>query len=221
MFFPNLTRRKESDYHHTGGKFYADYTQNYEKISKDCLHRCIYCDILTEEMGGEGMQLDHFRPQKYFSDLKAHPCNLCLACPKCNRLKSDDWPCEKYKDSPSFVGGLGYLDPFNIDRSKYLRVDNDGQIKPKDGPVKYMIEKMFLNRQSRTQIRRRRLLAKKKEQLSASITKLMEQLLQDTKVVGSQSKDFSQRLEHILLLKRMLDESYLFTGPNTFFHAAK
>lgn len=153
------------------------------------------------------MHLDHFRPQFHFSDLETHPYNLYLACPKCNQLKSDDWPCSKVLNGPSFIGGVGYLDPFEHDPADYLEVDDEGQIIQKGGPVKYMIEKMLLNRQSRTQIRRRRLLLIKKEKISLSITNLMINLLQDMQAAGDENNNaFTKRLEHILSLKRRLDE---------------
>jgi hypothetical protein len=208
MFFPKLTRRSKEEYHHRGGGFYADYKQNHDKVAADCKHRCVYCDILTIEMGGEGMHLDHFRPQNHFKDLEAHPHNLYLACPKCNQLKSDDWPCSKDVGAPSFIGGIGYLDPFEHDPADYLEIDAGGLIIQKGGPVNYMIKRMLLNRQSRAQIRRRRLLAKKKEQLSSSVTRLIEKLLEDMQGAKNVNiKDFAERLAHILSLKKSLDES--------------
>lgn len=179
MFFPKLTRSPMSDYFSSRGGTYADYRRNKVQVSLDCKGRCVYCDILLEEIGGEGMHLDHFRPIAHFPKLETDPYNLMLACPKCNVLKSDDWPCDKNKNKPSFEGSIGYLDPFENGYAGYLEVNTDGEIVGVTGPIDYMIDKMLLNRLSRVQIRRRRVLQNKKAKLSGKITELMADLLTD------------------------------------------
>lgn len=206
MYFPKLTRRNETDYHVPGtANFYANYQEYREKVSEDCQHRCVYCDITSDENGGEGMQLDHFRPQNYFFALKSHPHNLYLACAKCNRLKTNDWPCGKNIGDPSFVGAIGYIDRFEHDPMQYLFVNDDGGIVQIDGPINYMIRKLSLNRLSRTQIRRRRIINKRKEVLSVNITKLMEKLLSDMREDRCEKSIYVEKLGEILALKRSLD----------------
>jgi hypothetical protein len=169
MFFPKLTRRKEEDYYSNRNYFYADYRENYTKIAEDCLNRCVYCDITILEYGGDEMHLDHFRPQEHFSELSTHPYNLYLSCPKCNGLKSSDWPCPKKNTSPTFIGRVGYIDRFSHDAALYLKVDSDGLIIPIAGPAAYMIKKMHLNRVSRLNVRRKRIIEEKKTGLLEGI----------------------------------------------------
>jgi hypothetical protein len=180
MFFPELIRRNENDYHNNRKQFYADYGENYSKVAEDCKHRCVYCDIKVEEFGGDEMQLDHFRPQKYFAHLETHPHNLHLSCPKCNVLKTSDWPCCKMNDdAPSFIGKIGYLDRFTHKAEDFLRVEEDGVIIPIAGPINYMIEKMKLNRPSRVNIRHKRKIGSKKTKLLEGIDNLINKVLQD------------------------------------------
>lgn len=176
MFFPKLKRRAEHEYHNTLGGFYADYRKNYKKVSEDCQHRCVYCDITVEESGGDEMHLDHFRPQEHFEELSTHPYNLYLACPKCNILKTSDWPSSKRPQGPTFVGRIGYLDRFNHDCNIFLRVEKDGRIIATSGPTEYMIKKMHLNRPSRINVRRKRFIEQRKTQLLKGILRLTENL---------------------------------------------
>ncbi|WP_368994912.1 HNH endonuclease [Pseudomonas protegens] len=176
MFFNKLTRHPEKDYHSNRGTFYADYRDNYSKISLDCEHKCVYCDISSEEYGGDEMHLDHFRPQEHFKDLATHPYNLYLSCPKCNILKTSDWPAPKKPKGPTFIGSIGYIDRFEHDCATFLKVDNDGYIVPISGPVKYMIVKMHLNRPSRVNVRRRRIIEHRKTMILAGILRLTEKL---------------------------------------------
>ncbi|WP_460158457.1 HNH endonuclease signature motif containing protein [Pseudomonas sp. S3_E11] len=176
MFFPKLIRRKEEEYYSNRNNFYADYRDNYKKIAEDCLNRCVYCDITTDEYGGDEMHLDHFRPQEHFDELSTHPYNLYLSCPKCNGLKTSDWPCPKKLGAPSFIGRIGYLDRFTHDPVIYLKVSQDGLIIPIAGPTDYMIKKMHLNRPSRVNIRRKRIIESKKTVLLNGILRLTSNL---------------------------------------------
>jgi hypothetical protein len=66
IFFPSLTRR--SQYSTTSqGSYHREYKKYRKEIQRDCLNRCVYCDGIEDEIGGEDvMQLDHFRPQQKF-----------------------------------------------------------------------------------------------------------------------------------------------------------
>ncbi|WP_019615119.1 HNH endonuclease [Psychromonas ossibalaenae] len=204
MFFPKLIRRSEEDYFNIRKKFYANYRDNYPKVKDDCKSRCVYCDITVKEYGGDNMQLDHFRPQEHFEHLETHPHNLYLSCPKCNVLKTSDWPCcKKTNDAPSFVGSIGYLDRFKHNADDYLRVEKDGTITHIAGPTNYMIMKMKLNRPSRTNIRRKRIIESQKTKLLIGINKLTEKLLQDSKSGKISMAQVPDRLENIRLLTTM------------------
>ncbi len=50
-------------------------------------NKCGYCEQKQEEM-----QVEHYRPQAHYDWLKDTWCNLLLACPKCNKYKSDCFP---------------------------------------------------------------------------------------------------------------------------------
>lgn len=176
MFFIKLTRHPEADYHSSRGEFYADYRKNYSKVALDCGQKCVYCDISVEEYGGDEMHLDHFRPQEYFTSLSTHPYNLYLSCPKCNILKTSDWPTPKTPAGPTFVGRVGYIDRFQHDCAEFLYVDRDGQIVPISGPIKYMIDKMHLNRPSRVNVRRKRIIEHRKTMILSGIQQLTAKL---------------------------------------------
>lgn len=154
MYFPELVRRKnyktKSD-----GKNYITYSTYYEEIAEDCQHRCVYCDVLIAELGGESMHLDHFRPQKHFLHLASDPTNLVLACPYCNQLKSDLWP---EKDGTSENGVNGFVDPFGCRLLDYFQVEDGGALLPLQPPAQYIIGILALNRPTRKQIRRARLI---------------------------------------------------------------
>ena len=176
MFFPKLTRKEASHYLNSKGVFYANYRANYDKVAEDCMHRCIYCDILLVEIGGEGMHLDHFRPQKHFPELSSNPFNLVLSCPKCNYLKSDDWPCGLSKPHLSFEGKLGYIDPFEVNPNDYLDVSENGEIVPRNGPINYMIMRLQLNRKNRCLTRRTRIIEEKEKILEEEIASLLSDI---------------------------------------------
>ncbi len=152
MYFPVISRRAAYMTKRDGTK-YASYSVYYDEIAQDCAQRCVYCDVLIEEVGGESMHLDHFRPQKHFPELENDPCNLVLACPRCNQLKSDWWP---EKEGTANGGLHGFVDPFEESMLKYFEVDDAGVLQPLSHPSKYMIGLMALNRPTRRNIRRAR-----------------------------------------------------------------
>lgn len=176
MFFNKLTRRPIADYHSNRGAFYADYRQNYSMVAVDCEEKCVYCDISIKEYGGDEMHLDHFRPQEHFIGLSTHPYNLYLSCPKCNILKTSDWPTSKSPNGQTFVGSIGYIDRFQHDCADFLYVDRDGFIVPVSGPTRYMIQKMHLNRPSRVNVRRTRIIEHRKTMILSGIQKLTAKL---------------------------------------------
>jgi 5-methylcytosine-specific restriction endonuclease McrA len=208
MFFPNLARRPANYYHNRNGVFYANYRENYIKIAEDCAQRCVYCDISIEEHGGDEMHLDHFRPQDYFSSLSQHPYNLHLACPKCNILKSSDWPCAKVQTAPSFIGGRGYLDRFTHNAINYLRVDSTGHIVAIGGPVNYMIGMLQLNRSSRVNTRRKRILDARRASLINGINRLTLKLEQDANHNKLTSEKIQKIQSLIFEMIKLLKSSY-------------
>ena len=180
LFFPVLRRQKLELYRNRDGKYYADYKSNYEKVSEDCLKRCVYCDATERECGGDRFSLDHFRPRKVFAEkfdgvLLTHPFNLYLSCQKCNVLKSSDWHgCQDTIDGYTYRDKKGYLDRFSTDPSEYLSVDSEGNIQAlkADGPVEYMIKKLHLNRPNRAYLRMKRIINQRVKLLVAELNDL-------------------------------------------------
>lgn len=176
MFYPKLIRKLSYDKNQFG-KYYK-YSYYREAILDDCKKRCVYCDIVLKEHGFEGMQLDHFRPQDYFKMLTNDPLNLVIACPKCNRLKSNHWPCDKNDPlKPSHDGNVGFLDPFNEDFSKYFEVHEDGILNSLSKPADYLIELLDLNRTSRVLLRRRRMQINKAIEMSEKVQEKLDILV--------------------------------------------
>ncbi|MDR6985386.1 hypothetical protein J2X32_004051 [Rheinheimera pacifica] len=204
MFFPKLKRQSVEKYHNANGRFYADYRRNYSKLEVDCCRRCVYCDVLLDEVGGEGMHVDHFRPKVHFEHLESDPFNLVLACPRCNGLKSDDWPAGK-STSDTYIENVGYIDYFNHDVSKYLRVDNLGYICELQPPVSYIVTRLDLNRKSRVLVRYKRLLNDKKNKISKEITSLLEDLEMLMNKQAITMEEASVKVRDIIALKKMLD----------------
>lgn len=155
LFFPLLSRR--TNYSRKRDGSYYLYEHYRKEVSEDCKFRCVYCDIHINECGGaESMHLDHFRPQIHFDHLLNDPHNLVLACPGCNRLKSDNWPAVGVDEC--YIGDEGFIDPFIMNRLEFLQIEEDGQVTGLKPPAKYQISLLQLNRRSRRLIRLWRLM---------------------------------------------------------------
>ncbi|MFT5308961.1 MAG: hypothetical protein ACI96V_002125 [Thalassolituus oleivorans] len=164
LFYPPLKRKDISKYCKPKGGFYLTYNckKNYENIAEDCQNRCVYCDAHIDECGGEPFSLDHFRPRDVFEKkfggiLTIHPFNLYLSCQKCNVLKTNDWKgCVNSEDGETYISGKGYIDRFKSNIFDYLRVNDEGEVVcvNDNGPAKYMIGRLLLNRTNRVYIRK-------------------------------------------------------------------
>ena len=175
MFFPALTRRADYRSPYSRGDFYADYKEYADEISEDCQHRCVYCDAtMSENMGGDNMQLDHFRPQKLFPELCCDPNNLVLSCPACNRLKSDHWPADK-SSGRSYSGIEGFIDPFSENRLMFFELVETGTILAKKDPAGYIIKLLCMDRPARRTLRKRRILRDEARTLLATARENMMQ----------------------------------------------
>ena len=187
MFYPRLSRR--SQYSSPGGRggLYADYKQYAAEIANDCQRRCVYCDAkISENMGGDAFQLDHFRPQYYFPHLKCDPKNLVLACPACNRFKWNHWPAGT-DTSETHVSGKGFIEPFNSDRLDYFEVNTSGHILSKQDPAAYIVKLLHLDRSARNNMRRRRI--------------IMEDIASLLKVIPSELESAADAFENEQLTK--------------------
>lgn len=162
-FFPEIIRCKNYEKKPCGS--YYGYSRYHDQISLDCLHRCVYCDILITEAGGEDCALDHFRPQEKFPGLKNDPNNLVISCAKCNRLKSKHWPMP-IDQAHTHDGNSGFIDPFVVKRQDYFQIEQSGEIVSLQPPSAYLIKLLNLNRPTRVSIRKKRI-------LEARISKLL------------------------------------------------
>ncbi len=61
-----------------------------EKLREIFNQKCCYCESKIEHVVES--QIEHYRPQKKYKWLKNEWTNLLLACPICNRTKSDRFP---------------------------------------------------------------------------------------------------------------------------------
>lgn len=148
LYFPRLTRR------HTYSR-YAYYKHYRHEIREDCQGRCVYCDIHENELGGiEFMTLDHFRPQRHFSDLTHQPRNLVWSCLPCNQNKGQTWPA--IGTSMNYVKSGGFVDPFAVDMHSYFDVSDEGRLVALNHPAHYMIRVMKLNRDGASRNRKKR-----------------------------------------------------------------
>lgn len=143
IFYPALKRRTK--YTASARGTYYSYSICHDEIRGDCLHRCVYCDLHEDEVGGPmAMEIDHFRPKAQFSHLANDPTNLVLACRPCNRRKGSAWPARPLTACHS--QGKGFVDPFKKKRSHYFEVGVDGTLLGKKEPASYVIDLLNLNR---------------------------------------------------------------------------
>lgn len=211
LYFPPLRRKKIDLYYKKEGEFYGTYNcqKNYDNVSEDCLHRCVYCDVHVDECGGEKFSLDHFRPRKIFDKkfngiLKIHPFNLHLSCQKCNVLKSDDWKgCVETQDGATHISNKGYIDRFQVDATTYIRVESNGKLVSvnKSGPAEYMIGRLLLNRTNRVYIRKLRKVTIEAQRVKELLSLRQSKAMEDWKS-GALSEE--QAKEEFELLTRLL-----------------
>ncbi len=112
-----------------------DYTECKEILAEDFQQMCGYCGkdrkVLLKQF-----QIDHFAPKSKFPDKKNVYENLVLACPQCNRLKSDKWIGENSEISND--GEKGFVDPADEEYSQHLYREDNGKIMYNTEVGKYM-----------------------------------------------------------------------------------
>ena len=86
---------------------YFDYRRYKPYLRRDFQYQCAYCTIHEAEFGGHyNFQIDHFRPQSLFPELRTEYANLYYACSICNIYKSDTCPTEEQRKR-----GRRFLEP--------------------------------------------------------------------------------------------------------------
>lgn len=115
-------------------KTYSNYVNYKPYLREDFAKRCGYCDDLDLYAGGSrGYQIDHFKPQKHFPNLKNNYSNLVYSCPFCNRAKWHKW-----------INPKGFIDPCNAGYDNHLNRNNKGQICYKTDQGKYIYDNLML-----------------------------------------------------------------------------
>jgi uncharacterized protein (TIGR02646 family) len=86
---------------------YSSHTDYKPFLRRDFQRRCAYCERSEYFLGGaESFEIDHFRPQSRFPDLRSLYENLYYCCRKCNVYKSSIWPSDG-----QVMGGSVFCDP--------------------------------------------------------------------------------------------------------------
>lgn len=130
----------------------GNYSDWKDRLSIEGYHQCVYCYIDEVYMGGiRHFHVEHYKPKSKFPLLINAYSNLFYVCPICNTFKSNDWPNEPDFDySKAF-----YPNPSLVDYSSLLSVnDSTFFVEGDTFTAKYIIEKLFLNRNQLVNYRR-------------------------------------------------------------------
>jgi hypothetical protein len=140
-----------------------------EQIAEECFRQCVYCAIGERPWGGlDHYHIDHYRPESKFKDLNIDICNLFLACPVCNRFKSNDWPGESDN-----LENICYPDPSKVDYNILFDLDSSNfSIRGKYKSANYLIHRLYLNRPQLLYERRESALLAKESSLSDTVSQL-------------------------------------------------
>ncbi len=96
--------------------------------------------------------MDHFRPLKWFPELRFYYPNLYYACGKCNRYKGSTWPSESPNDQ-----GFRFADPCEEDMYvRHLEERQDGTLRVQTNTGRYTCDHIRLNRPALLEWRRAR-----------------------------------------------------------------
>lgn len=127
-----------------------NYKQYKNELKQDFNNTCGYCgdDCCYFEP-----HIDHFRPQKpkgitqeearqKFARLCNDYNNLVLACPFCNRRKSNKWPTGCIETAHD--GQKGFIDPCDRDYDEQLKRHPDGRIYPTSPLGRYIFKELGL-----------------------------------------------------------------------------
>jgi len=120
-------------------KSLSNYHLYKEQLVKDFKNLCGYCGK-NRIYFYDKFQIDHFKPQKKYNQFKNDYYNLVLACPICNRNKSDDWP----TNNPNIPhdNNMGYVDPASKEFDEVFYRDKNGNICSNTNYGNYMIKRL-------------------------------------------------------------------------------
>ena len=121
---------------------YSDYRLYKPHLRRDFHYQCAYCTVHEAEFGGHyNFQIDHFRPQSLFPQLRTEYSNLYYACSICNTYKSNKWPTEEQRQQ-----GYRFLDPCIDDYAAHFEELPDWTLRVLTKPAKYTLVHCRLNR---------------------------------------------------------------------------
>jgi hypothetical protein len=115
-------------------------------------YRCAYCTIHEAESGGhENFEVDHFRPEWLFPDLRTDYRNLYYADRPCNKYKRGFWP------SPAEERrGERFVDPCRENLEDHWEEGPNGELIERTPAGGYTIRHIHLNRPQLLSLRRAR-----------------------------------------------------------------
>lgn len=175
---------------------YGKYRE-YLRVSSD--YSCAYCTITESESPGATFNIDHFRPVKYFPQLKTTCINLRYSCPRCNSYKRDNWilerngcikDCIKCQTKVCTKNIFRFIDCLEEEPDSFIELNNSGELRAINGskPAEYTIKYLRLNRTQLIKLRNvRRFLELWKQELLQSLIKSDEQI----KSIELQFKEFN------------------------------
>lgn len=167
------------------------------RISSD--YSCVYCTIKESESPGATFNIDHFRPVKYFPQLKLKCENLRYSCPRCNSYKRDNWikdkdgcikDCIKCNTKACTKNVFRFIDCLVEDPNDYIELNDLCElISINDSKVaEYTIKYLRLNRKQLIKLRNvRKFLELWKQELFQSLKESEKQI----KNIESQFNEFN------------------------------
>lgn len=136
---------------------YTDHRDYVPHLRKDFTFRCAYCERTEAYFGGaEAFEVDHFRPQSKFPELRNTYENLYYSCGKCNGHKSETWPSADQLSSEVSFADPCAEDPYII----HLRERSDGGVDAATRCGAYTNDHIRLSREEVRKWRRARTQAK-------------------------------------------------------------
>lgn len=114
------------------------------ELAREGDHRCVYCSIHENRLGGERMfHVEHLKPKSKFKHLTNDYDNLFYSCPICNTFKSNSW----FDVDEGDFDSKHYPNPCNFDFSDFFEADKDNwRLSGHHTTGTFLVERLHLNR---------------------------------------------------------------------------